>query len=81
LQAVLQYVYYGKEMILKDKGHRRSIRNISATDTISSWIKTAIPPPWGTLTTIDLNSGRTVWKIPLGEYPELAAKGLTGTGS
>ena len=22
-----------------------------------------------------------MWKIPLGEYPELAAKGLTGTGS
>ncbi len=41
----------------------------------------AIQPPWGTLTAIDLNSGKTVWKIPLGEYPELAAKGLTGTGS
>lgn len=41
----------------------------------------AIQPPWGTLTAIDLNSGKTAWKIPLGEYPELAAKGLTGTGS
>jgi quinoprotein glucose dehydrogenase len=33
------------------------------------------------LTAIDLNSGKTVWKIPLEEYPALAAKGLTNTGS
>jgi quinoprotein glucose dehydrogenase len=41
----------------------------------------AITPPWGTLNAIDLNTGRYLWKIPLGEYPELAAKGLTNTGS
>jgi quinoprotein glucose dehydrogenase len=41
----------------------------------------AITPPWGTLNAIDLNTGRYVWKIPLGEYPELAAKGMSNTGS
>jgi quinoprotein glucose dehydrogenase len=41
----------------------------------------AITPPWGTLNAIDLNTGKYLWKIPLGEYPELTAKGLTGTGS
>jgi quinoprotein glucose dehydrogenase len=41
----------------------------------------AVAPPWGTLTAIDLNSGRFAWRIPLGEYPELAAKGLTNTGT
>jgi quinoprotein glucose dehydrogenase len=41
----------------------------------------AIAPPWGTLNAIDLNTGEYAWKIPLGEYPELAAKGLTKTGS
>jgi quinoprotein glucose dehydrogenase len=41
----------------------------------------AITPPWGTLNAIDLNTGKYLWKIPLGEYPELAAKGLTNTGS
>jgi quinoprotein glucose dehydrogenase len=41
----------------------------------------AIKPPWGTLNAIDLNTGRYLWKIPLGEYPELAAKGITNTGS
>jgi quinoprotein glucose dehydrogenase len=41
----------------------------------------AVAPPWGTLNAIDLNSGEYVWKIPLGVYPELAAKGLTSTGT
>ena len=41
----------------------------------------AIAPPWGTLSAIDLNTGKYIWKIPLGEYPELAAKGMTNTGS
>ncbi len=40
-----------------------------------------ITPPWGTLNAIDLNAGTIRWKIPFGEYPELAAKGLTNTGS
>lgn len=38
-------------------------------------------PPWGTLNCIDLNSGRIVWKRPLGEYPELAEQGLKETGA
>jgi quinoprotein glucose dehydrogenase len=41
----------------------------------------AVAPPWGTLSAIDLNTGRTVWRIPLGEYPELVARGLLDTGS
>ena len=41
----------------------------------------AIAPPWGTLNAINLNTGEYVWKINLGEYPELAAKGMTNTGS
>ena len=41
----------------------------------------AIAPPWGTLNAIDLNTGKFLWKIPLGEYPALAAQGLTNTGS
>ncbi len=40
----------------------------------------AVVPPWGTLNAIDLNTGRYLWKVPLGEYRELAAHGLTNTG-
>ena len=41
----------------------------------------AIAPPWGTLSAIDLNTGEYLWKIPLGEYPALAAQGIANTGS
>jgi quinoprotein glucose dehydrogenase len=41
----------------------------------------AVAPPWGTLSAIDLNTGQYLWKIPLGDYPELAARGLKNTGS
>jgi len=41
----------------------------------------AFAPPWGTLNAINLNTGEYVWKINLGEYPELAAKGLKNTGT
>jgi quinoprotein glucose dehydrogenase len=41
----------------------------------------ASKPPWGTLNCIDLNTGKLVWKVPLGEYPELAAQGTPITGT
>jgi len=41
----------------------------------------AVKPPWGTLSALDVSTGRYVWKIPFGEYPELAAQGLRNTGS
>ncbi|QJW89254.1 PQQ-binding-like beta-propeller repeat protein [Spirosoma taeanense] len=40
-----------------------------------------IAPPWGTLNAINLNTGEYVWKIPLGEEKELAAKGIRNTGT
>ena len=41
----------------------------------------AVALPWGTLNAINLNTGKYVWKIPFGEYPELATKGLKNTGT
>ncbi len=38
-------------------------------------------PPWGTLTAIDMNTGKRRWQIALGEYPELTAKGILITGT
>jgi quinoprotein glucose dehydrogenase len=41
----------------------------------------AVKPPWGTLNAINLNTGEYVWKVPLGEHPELVAKGIVATGA
>jgi quinoprotein glucose dehydrogenase len=41
----------------------------------------AITPPWGSLTAIDLNSGRQVWRVTLGEFKELKARGIPSTGT
>jgi quinoprotein glucose dehydrogenase len=41
----------------------------------------ALSPPWGTLNAIDLNTGKYVWKIPFGEEPALAHKGINNTGA
>ncbi len=40
-----------------------------------------IKPPWGTLNAVDLNSGKLLWKVPLGEFPELTKKGIPPTGT
>jgi quinoprotein glucose dehydrogenase len=40
----------------------------------------AVAPPWGSLTAIDLSSGKIMWKDTLGDYPEFKARGIhTGT--
>ncbi|WP_208112334.1 outer membrane protein assembly factor BamB family protein [Pedobacter metabolipauper] len=41
----------------------------------------AITPPWGTLTAIDLNTGKHLWQKTLGEFKELSAKGISPTGT
>jgi quinoprotein glucose dehydrogenase len=41
----------------------------------------AVKPPWGTLNAIDLNTGDLLWKVPVGEYPELTRRGIPHTGT
>jgi quinoprotein glucose dehydrogenase len=41
----------------------------------------AIKPPFFTLTAYDLNEGKLKWQIPVGEVPELVARGIHNTGS
>ena len=40
-----------------------------------------IKPPWGTLNAIDLKTGDYLWRVPLGEFPELTKKGIPVTGT
>jgi quinoprotein glucose dehydrogenase len=38
-------------------------------------------PPWSELVAVSTSTGDIVWRTPLGEYPELTAKGILGTGT
>jgi glucose dehydrogenase len=38
-------------------------------------------PPWSSLYAIDTATGDIVWQQPVGEYEELTAMGITGTGT
>ena len=41
----------------------------------------AVQPPWGTLNCLDLNTGKLLWKVPLGEHEELTKRGVPITGT
>src|SRR5262245_32085190 len=38
-------------------------------------------PPWGELVAVNANTGNIAWKVPLGIYEELVAKGIPPTGT
>ncbi len=40
-----------------------------------------IKPPWGLLNCYDLNTGKVLWRVPLGELEELTRQGVPLTGS
>jgi quinoprotein glucose dehydrogenase len=86
LRAVLRYVMYGENQEVTSTQIAPSPIDLKyGIDGYNKFLDPqkypAVEPPWGTLNAIDLNRGEIVWKVPLGEYPELAAKGLSKTGS
>ena len=38
-------------------------------------------PPWGEFIAVDVNTGKIAWRVPLGSFPELDAKGIHGAGT
>ncbi len=40
-----------------------------------------VKPPWGTLTSLNLNTGKIIWQIPFGEYEYLSKRGIEITGT
>ncbi|MCI0336388.1 MAG: PQQ-binding-like beta-propeller repeat protein [Acidobacteria bacterium] len=86
LQAITRYIMSGVDNITESAKSKPSPIEMKYTfDGYNKFLDSegypAIEPPWGTLNAIDLNKGRIVWQIPLGEHPLLAAKGVKDTGS
>ena len=40
-----------------------------------------VPPPWMELVAINVNTGDVAWRVPLGQFDELTAKGIPPTGT
>ncbi|MFT5495865.1 MAG: quinoprotein glucose dehydrogenase [Kiritimatiellia bacterium] len=40
-----------------------------------------VKPPWGTLTALNLNTGKIAWQVPLGEHEALTRQGIPITGT
>ena len=85
--AVLWYVYTADEKQQPNHlGDGNSATNIAYLN--AGFQKLTDPeglpaskPPWGTLTAIDLKHSDILWRIPLGDYPEVLAQGKSGYGS
>lgn len=83
--AILWHVYMADETTGQD---REQARDGEAAYLNAGFQKLTDPeglpasqPPWGTLTAIDLERAELLWRIPLGDYPQLLAQGQSGYGS
>jgi len=86
IEAITRYLVSGEDRQVTGAAESPSpIQMKYATDGYNKFLDPdgypAIEPPWGTLNAINLDTGEYAWKIPFGEFPELAAKGLKNTGT
>jgi len=84
LDSIAKYLVSGKDDLVAAANSslpKAAYQLAGYTKFVDSEGYPAITPPWGQLSAIDLNNGKIVWQIPFGEYPDLAAKGMTNTGS
>ncbi|MDX2222019.1 MAG: pyrroloquinoline quinone-dependent dehydrogenase [Rhodospirillaceae bacterium] len=47
--------------------HGTPYRLVGEQPFLSPWGVPCTPPPWGTMTAIDLNTGATKWQVPIGQ--------------
>lgn len=85
VSKVASFLLSGKDERIADAGAAVAEMTKYGTDGYNKFLDhekyPAISPPWGTLNAIHLETGEYAWKIPFGEFPELAAQGMRNTGS
>ena len=93
-EAILTYVMKGEDLEIVDAPAAPSPTDLKYR--LDGYVRftdpdgyPAIAPPWGTLNALDLNTGKYVWQVPLGEHPgtrregdkEYGERELRGLGS
>jgi len=68
-------------MVEQEEGSREPYSPVGYARFLDKNGYPAIKPPWGLLNAIDLNRGEFLWQVPLGEFPELTARGIPQTGT
>ncbi|MDZ4802322.1 MAG: PQQ-binding-like beta-propeller repeat protein [Bryobacteraceae bacterium] len=86
ISALANYLLTGKdEEVAVERGPKPPVELKYAMDGYKTFTDSegypATTPPWGSLSAINLDTGEYVWKVPLGEYPELVEKGIKDTGT
>lgn len=82
--AIIKFLFGEKATVKTNNNLQLSTSPYAHTGYNRWYDSTGYPvsrPPWGTLTAMDMNTGKKRWQIPLGEYPELTAKGIPPTGT
>ena len=70
--------YWGK-IDLFNKDFKVSTNGMKQKQLFDSKGYPGVKMPWGALTSIDLNKGKIIWQVPLGNFEEL--KHITDTGT
>ncbi|MDG3583964.1 PQQ-binding-like beta-propeller repeat protein [Galbibacter pacificus] len=81
-EAILAYIYKGQKKEVENNyvnlKYKPPYKHTGYNKFLDSNGLPAIAPPWGTLSAIDLNSGKYLWQVPLGVTESLGNK-RTGT--
>ena len=91
-EAVTRYVFDEGDQTSENPGRTQALAGADVLGKIpyshtgyNRWLDKGgypmVKPPWGTLNAIDLNSGEYKWRVTLGEFPELTARGIPPTGT
>lgn len=85
-KAVVEYLFVADELAEQQAasgttGKRTEYVFGGYNDFVDDRWYPAVKPPWGTLNAVDLNTGKRLWQVTLGEYEQLTKEGVPPTGT
>lgn len=88
VKAIVNFLLEESYFKINEEKEITNAGNLEAPYVMTGYKKLRTPdgypaskPPWGTLSAINLNTGKYAWQVSLGEYPELKNKGIPATGT